>query len=358
MNYLKELRYAYNASTQSMYVAGAKGAMYALAAFPMPLPEATPEDAGKRVFSMADDTFDYSKAYNYLKACVVRDLETRMGPARVDTFCYRLQALAKFYEHIYGRLVVDPIALRDELRAWSATKTITLADRQWSDEQRQALDAIEQGIGISDENVLRQSSQRLFISGEPGAGKSEMLIHAAAKAAAAGLYVLILCPTGTLVHAYRDRLPETPHIVVETIHSGMAIYRNYDTVVEYAPPTRLRRYDLILIDEASQIEDKVATMVFVTIGELPQKPFVAVAADFHQLNPIAGGQMIRKICDNMPHVTLKTIFRTNDPELLGFLSEARTYQPRKPKIQSFFAGRYYLGPRSKRSPSGYPKPES
>jgi len=343
MNYLKELRYAYNASTQSMYVAGAKGAMYALAAFPMPLPEATPEDAGKRAFSMADDTFDYSKAYNYLKACVVRDLETRMGPARVDTFCYRLQALAKFYEHIYGRLVVDPIALRDELRAWSATKTITLADRQWSDEQRQALDAIEQGIGISDENVLRQSSQRLFISGEPGAGKSEMLIHAAAKAAVAGLYVLILCPTGALVHSYRDRLPETPHIVVETIHSGMAIYRTYDTVVEYAPPTRLRRYDLILIDEASQIEDKVATMVFVAIGELPQKPFVGVAADFQQLNPITGGSTIRKICSTMPHVHLKTIFRTNDPELLEFLREARMKQPQKETILRFFAGRMLSG---------------
>ena len=37
-------------------------------------------------------------------------------------------------------------------------------------------------------------------------------------------------------------------------------------------------YDLILIDEASQIEDAVANIIFVAIGELPQKPFVAVAA--------------------------------------------------------------------------------
>jgi len=40
--------------------------------------------------------------------------------------------------------------------------------------------------------------------------------------------------------------------------------------VDYAPPSRLRRYDLILVDEASQIEDQVATLLLMGIQELPQ----------------------------------------------------------------------------------------
>ena len=42
-------------------------------------------------------------------------------------------------------------------------------------------------------------------------------------------------------------------------------------LVDYAPPSRLRRYDLILVDEASQIEDHVATLLLMGIQELPQK---------------------------------------------------------------------------------------
>ncbi len=79
------------------------------------------------------------------------------------------------------------------------------------------------------------------------------------------------------MHSYRDRLPETDRIVVETIHSGFAIGRR---AVQYAPPTRLRRYDLILLDEASQVEDPVTERLFQGLQQLPQKPYVVIAADF------------------------------------------------------------------------------
>ena len=55
------------------------------------------------------------------------------------------------------------------------------------------------------------------------------------------------------------------------------------------PPSRLRRYDLFLIDEASQIDDHIAQLLLIGLGELPQKPFVAIAADFRQLRPVGGG---------------------------------------------------------------------
>ena len=40
--------------------------------------------------------------------------------------------------------------------------------------------------------------------------------------------------------------------------------------MDYAPPSRVRRYDIILVDEASQIEGQVATWHLMGIQELPQ----------------------------------------------------------------------------------------
>ena len=95
------------------------------------------------------------------------------------------------------------------------------------------------------------------MQGKPGSGKTEVLCETAQRAATAGLRVLILGPTGTLVHTYKTKV-QHDNISVETIHSAWHIYRRADTVVDYAPPSRLRLYDLFIIDEASQIEDSVA----------------------------------------------------------------------------------------------------
>jgi len=179
----------------------------------------------------------------------------------------------------------------------------------------------------------------LYVSGEPGAGKSEVLIHAAVRAASAGCQVLILCPTGALVHGYRDRLPESEHIVVETIHSAFCIYREQDLVVQYSPPTRLRRYDLIILDEASQVEDGITEKLTLAILELPQRPFVCVTADYAQLAPVSGGGKMRSYCEGMRTVCLRSIFRTSDPVLLSFLGECRVKQPEKNVLRSFFARR-------------------
>ena len=78
------------------------------------------------------------------------------------------------------------------------------------------------------------------------------------------------------MHAYRGRLPPTDQIIVETLHSGFSIARKVD-LNTYSPPGRLRRCDLIFIDEASQITDEFFDCLIVGIRELPQKPFIVVA---------------------------------------------------------------------------------
>ena len=92
------------------------------------------------------------------------------------------------------------------------------------------------------------------MQGEPDSGKTEVLCEAALRAAAAGLRVLILGPTGTLVRTYKTKV-QHENTSIETIHAAWHICRSADTVVDRAAPSRLRTYDLFIIDAASQIED-------------------------------------------------------------------------------------------------------
>ena len=68
----------------------------------------------------------------------------------------------------------------------------------------------------------------------------------------------------------------------------MQIMRGNDKVVEYAPPSRLRKVDVFLIDESSQIEEDTARILAKAFGELPQKYALGIAADYQQLQSVKG----------------------------------------------------------------------
>ena len=72
------------------------------------------------------------------------------------------------------------------------------------------------------------------------------------------------------------------------------------------------------------------------IDEVPQDPFVPLAADYYQLQPVGNGGAMRSICQRLPTITLKTIHRTKDSELLDFLRCCRTKQPRRSDLFHFF----------------------
>ena len=122
--------------------------------------------------------------------------------------------------------------------------------------------------------------------GKPGCGKTEQFVQYCAYAIANRIRMLILCPTGQLVASYRQRLPETDFIWVDTIHSGLRIYREDESLVEHCPPSSLRLYDAILIDECSQIDNSLALKIYYALRELPHDPFIAFAADYKQLQPV------------------------------------------------------------------------
>ena len=97
----------------------------------------------------------------------------------------------------------------------------------------------------------------------------------------------IVCPTGTLVYAFKSRLPDVEgieNIQVDTIH-GLLKYKRPgpDQKVVWAPPTALRKVDMFLLDEGSQYDDQEVRRFFQCMEELAHKPLCGVAEDFQQL---------------------------------------------------------------------------
>jgi hypothetical protein len=77
------------------------------------------------------------------------------------------------------------------------------------------------------------------------------------------------------------------------------------------------------------------------IQELPQRPFVCMAADFQQLNPVGGGTITRRGCESMRQIELETIYRSTDIDHLVFLARLRDAQPLKSEVRAFFRYRHW-----------------
>ena len=70
----------------------------------------------------------------------------------------------------------------------------------------------------------RQHRRCLFRSGGPGSGQSAVLLANAVRWAKKGLRVLVVCPTGQLVHSFKAQLPEVDgieNVQVGTIHGEL-----------------------------------------------------------------------------------------------------------------------------------------
>jgi len=170
----------------------------------------------------------YESAHEYLRKCTVDDLMLRVNPSRVKTYIEHVNAVGLLYKY----WLENPVHVSNQ---WNTHGTVSYTEPTWSPEQRRVLDMVDSACSRSDANIAFNTLERaLYVSGKPGAGKTEVLVACAIKAADKGLNVLVLCPTGSLVHTYKDRMPDTEHIVVETIHAGMCIYRQADSQVSYS----------------------------------------------------------------------------------------------------------------------------
>ena len=210
----------------------------------------------------------------------------------------------------------------------------------WSPDQVVFFRFIHQQLDVDcvwdlDANVAKR---RCFLSGPPGTGKSELLVHAAKLVVDRGCRVLFLAPTGALVHSYLDRLPDSESIFVDTVHAALRFSRESDTrQAKFNPPSRLQLYDVIFLDEVSMLSLEVFEALLRHIQELPQRPIFVVAGDFAQLKAMDGNQVVRLCCEMFEtQFHLTTVHRSKDPKHLGFVSRIREAQPSRQQIEEYF----------------------
>ena len=90
------------------------------------------------------------------------------------------------------------------------------------------------------------------------------------------MHVLMICPTGQLVYNFKSSLPDMPgieNVVVDTLHGVLKYQRpGSDRKVVWTPPTALRKYDVIFVDEASQYTDTEWDRLYMSVRQLPHAP--------------------------------------------------------------------------------------
>ena len=297
----------------------------------------TPEFA--RYLKKALEHPHYRGDVNKLKKEINADLQLRgLKDDRRFTFLNRIDALKLLLDNTGDKGMCIPAEV------WSRERLARNPARVWSDEQREVLEIAASGVAVDDANVDAHS-RLLFVSGKPGAGKTEAVIGCALAAAEKGERVLIACPIGALVDTYRQRLPPNENIVIETIHASHHITRKADE--HYIPPGRLRTFDLIIDEEVSQLEGEVWQKVRTAITELNPHPFVMLVGDFQQLQAAYGEPILKQTLEPMiaagtlRHVELQQhpLARSTDSELLDFLERVREHQPEKTDLIAFFGDR-------------------
>ena len=97
--------------------------------------------------------------------------------------------------------------------------------------------------------------------------------------------------------------------------------------MKWAPPSALRRIDLILIDEASQYDNKEWLRFMQSVAEQPHLPYVVAVGDFQQLQPVVSGGACQTMLHGWPTFHLGTVYRTSDAQHLLFLNRVRAQQP-------------------------------
>ena len=152
------------------------------------------------------------------------------------------------YVHV---LIADSQEYELLRQSWDTTNRPTYYNRQWSEEQAEALRLIELGVSYDDEEAKAklETVRWMYIDGPPGSGKTALLLEAAIRCARKGLRVLIVCPTGTNVYGFTSQLPDlhgVDQIAVDTIQGVLKYKRpGGDSKVTWSPPSALRRIGVI-----------------------------------------------------------------------------------------------------------------
>lgn len=182
---------------------------------------------------------------------------------------------------------------------------------------------------------ILKTGANVFLTGEPGAGKTYVINKYIAWLEAAGVHVAVTASTGIAA----------THIGGMTIHAWSGVGTR-DTLTKYDLDhivskeklvKRIKKTHVLIIDEVSMIDGKLLDMVDVILRTMRQsaEPFggmqVVCVGDFFQLPPIARqGEMMRYAFESRAWEGLRPLvcyiteqFRQEDELLLSLLSSVR-----------------------------------
>ena len=189
--------------------------------------------AGAQVFAAEQAAFDY------IKMLARRDLQYR-GFRDDRVRCFGCKQDANFLLHQRVRSFQDAEELQMLRWHWDVINRPEYKSFDWSTKQQEVLRKIRIATSFDDEEAKKASQRWLYVSGAPGSCKSALILEGAVAAEKEGLHVLIMCPTGQLVHSFKAHLPDVDgveYISVDTIQGVLNYQRpGKDRQVRWAPP--------------------------------------------------------------------------------------------------------------------------
>jgi len=171
-------------------------------------------------------------------------------------------------------------------------------------------------------------SAPIFLEGQPGSGESTVLKQFAEDAARGGANVLICALAAKLVAEYRE---DVAGIDVSTIHRAFQIPVTGRATARWQMNKALGQYDVIIIDEVSQLSLSVLHHVLSSWERLAKWPVLLLVADFRQLPPPAPQEVPMHHSPRWTHVRKYSLgmdsFRCTGIALQRFLNIVRTRAP-------------------------------
>ena len=121
----------------------------------------------------------------------------------------------------------------------------------------------------------------MMLSGKPGSGKSHLLLTCINHALGSDSTVVVAAPTGILAQTFANTLDGDVHC--DTLHS---LFCFSDTPENCRYNWTLNQYDVICIDEISEVSVPLFKHIMSTLSKLFVRPLVLLSGDFAQQQPL------------------------------------------------------------------------
>ena len=159
------------------------------------------------------------EAFEWILEVASRDLQY-YGRRDDRLRCFKYKQQANFLLMQKVSRCTDDLEYEQLRQHWDTVNRPKYRDFKWSTNQYEALKLIDERLAYDDEEEKAKSTRFMYIAGSPGSGKSACILEAALRACRNGMRVLIVCPTGQLVHSFKSQLPEVDGVTYPGRHDA------------------------------------------------------------------------------------------------------------------------------------------